>query len=221
MKLDLFSKVIPEHYDDFHHPTRFIIPKYQFKDEERYPPGYTTPFIGYLLNFAVSLLEPNEAHLQIGTFCQRTLAYAMTNQLKKVHYLLADFSQNRSQKRTLEIWLAKCGLLRHLHVIDGDYQKMLSARPPVFKEPIGVCFYDVQPDYELQIQNLQLLKPHLAKEALIIIDDANWGTIRAATKDWLAKTPEAKLLFDLPTPINGYSTWWNGLQIIGYRKTAS
>jgi predicted O-linked N-acetylglucosamine transferase (SPINDLY family) len=66
---------------------------------------------------------------------------------------------------------------------------------------------------------LLLVKPFLADHALIVLDDANWGTVQQACWDFLATTPEATIALELFTPVARHSTFWNGIQILSWDRT--
>lgn len=218
MKIEKFTLNLPKHYDDLLHPSSFTKPKFYFKTIKYLPWGYTTPYIGHLINYAVSLLERDECHLQIGPNCAKTLAYGMNNQLDKLHYLINDLTGNNVIKTNLNNCIKKNGFGPYLKQILGNPIDILQKKLPILKHKIGVCFYDQPNDRDAHLKTLDLLEPYLADSAIIIMDDINWYDQRYASYTWVKNTPNAEILFDLPTPINGYHTWWNGIHVIGYNR---
>jgi hypothetical protein len=84
---------------------------------------------------------------------------------------------------------------------------------------IGVYFYDGPHDYRSQLIGLLLAVPLLADRAVIVVDDGNFAAVKQATWDFMAIWPEARLLFELPTPGNCHASFWNGLFVLAWDKT--
>jgi hypothetical protein len=80
-----------------------------------------------------------------------------------------------------------------------------------------VYYYDAAHDYESQLRGLQLVEPHLAREALLVVDDSDWDEVRRATADYLTEEPKAQLIFDIP----GSDGWWEGMQVLAWREAGS
>ncbi len=155
-------------------------------------------------------MKSNEVHLQVGESCGSTLAYATYKHYNKNHFAIGldeDIGDLFQENEYL-----------HFHYFKDNYADVLLKKPPVIRQNIGVCFYNDSYDYNNQFMFLKLIKPCLADEAIIIINNSNILEIREATQDWINDTPQAFLLFDLPTPVDEYHTWWNGIQVIGYQK---
>lgn len=218
MNIEQFRSQLPTHFDNFLAPAAFSHPMYEYRVNIPYPFGATTPFVGHLLNYAVSLLPPHEAHLHIGVYCGLSLSYAMTGNFDKIHYANDDFSHAPGIREEFYGWMGNYGFMPYVKFQEGDCFEMLRMNPPFIQHQIGVYFYDAGHTYENQLNGLRLAEPYLADEALIIIDDTNWDEPAGANRDWIAENPHAFMMFDLPTPGNCHPTWWNGIQVIGYRR---
>ncbi len=110
---------------------------------------------------------------------------------------------------------------------DRRFEKVLEAVPGLARENNlallnlaagllgpGESYYDAAHDYESQLRGLRLVEPHLAREALLVVDDSDWDEVRRATADYLAGQPQAHLVFDIP----GGEGWWEGMQVLAWRE---
>ncbi|MBI5162511.1 MAG: class I SAM-dependent methyltransferase [Magnetospirillum sp.] len=61
---------------------------------------------------------------------------------------------------------------------------------------VAVYFIDGAHDYRSQLMGLLLIKPHLAEQAVIVVDDANYPDVRQSTRDFLVSHPEFKMVFE-------------------------
>lgn len=114
----------------------------------------------------------------------------------------------------------------NLHLIDEDYEDALeNFDKHSGGKKMGVYFIDGPHDYRSQLMCLQLALPHLAKGAVILIDDSNYAHVRQANRDFVKTHPEFKLLFETYTdkhPTNmteeeeaeARNGFWDGLNII-------
>ncbi len=211
-------RLVREHYDDFRHPTSFRDPAFDLDKFIIAPEGQTTVFIGHLLNYAVSLLEPHEAHLTIGVLAGRSLAYTIHGQGNKVHYACDNFCWGPGVRERFFAWLWESTSMSVVRFVEMDSIEFLRHQPPLIRHPIGVYFYDADHSYEYTLKSLSLAEPFLARQAVIVLDDTNLEPVRQAAADWLKATPAAFLLFDLPTPGNCHPGWWNGIQVLGYQR---
>ncbi len=209
---------VREHFDDFEHPTCFVNPSFDLDRFLLPPEGQTTVFIGHLLNYATSLLEPGEAHLTIGVLFGRSLAYTINGHQDKVHYACDNFCWGPGVRERFLAWLWESSSMGVVRFVELDSTVFLRHEPPLIRHPVGLFFYDADHSYESTLQSLRLAEPYLAREAAIVLDDTNLEAVRRAASDWLKVTPAASLLFDLPTPGNCHSTWWNGIQVLAYRR---
>lgn len=182
--------------------------------------GMTTSNVMQLLNFAVSLLEPDEIYCEVGCFQGCTLIGAMLNNSTKFAYAIDDFSQfdeDGENYNTLIAHVSQFRLEEQIVFCNQDFQEFFKDFYEIKdRQKIGVYFYDGAHDYRSQILGLLFAKPFLAEQAIIIVDDTNETDATLANQDFINIHPECKMLLDLPTPGNGYYTFWNGIQILSW-----
>ena len=217
MDLLRFKRELAKHYDDLDYPRAFKDDKYEIVDDY-FPVGFTTKYIGHLLNYATSLLGPDEAHVQMGGYCARTLAYALTNNQHKWHYLLVNFEGDVQRRKNFYDWMDKYKFLPYLKVIEGDYQEMLRLAPSPLKRPVGVFFYSASRDYDTTLMALKLMQEHLSNKAMVIVDGTNLEGPAEAVEDWRFSCPNVYEIVNLPSFYTGHPTWFDGLRILGYEK---
>lgn len=116
--------------------------------------------------------------------------------------------------------------LKNVRIINEDYENALeNLQDFIHSSKIAVYFIDGPHDYRSQLVCLNLVKPHLAERAVIVIDDCNYEHVRLANRDFLVANPEFKLIFEAYTSKHpgNMSTddhescrygWWNGINII-------
>jgi len=68
------------------------------------------------------------------------------------------------------------------------------------------------------VRCLALAIPHLADDAVVIIDDTNKRAARSANNLVARALQSFKLILDLRTPRNHSPTWWNGIQVYRYQR---
>ena len=180
----------------------------------------TTANIMQLLNFAVECMEPDEVYCEIGCFQGANLIGALLNHPEGNAYAVDDFYGVDTREDNLEI------LLDNLNAFNFDEQVFfchqnfeefffdLNEINPDVK--IGVYFYNGAHDYRSQLISLLLVKPFLAEQSLIIVNNSNWSNVQQANWDFLATHPHCQLLLDLPTPEDSHHTFGNGLQLLSW-----
>ena len=116
--------------------------------------------------------------------------------------------------------------LSNVTLINSDYEDALeNLEKFIGKKKVGVYFVDGPHDYRSQLQCLLLIKPYLADNAVIIVDDSNYRHVRLANRDFLLDNPEFKLIYQSYTKAhpnnlsnqdlkNARKGWWNGVNII-------
>src|SRR5262249_48373359 len=63
---------------------------------------------------------------------------------------------------------------------------------------------------------LRGVRPHLAREALIVLDDADWPKVRAGLEQFLAEEARARLAERIDGRAEGQDWWWDGMDLIGW-----
>ena len=227
MNVALFLKTVQgkwENFDSPHFPKNRKLKCITDSQE-----GMATENIGFLLNYAVSLLDSGECYLEVGTWKGRTLSYAMEGNEDKEFYACDNFSDftkpprsywpfgGPEPQRSLKRVLRKASKKHRVSFLEGNFRVIL----PAFTKTIGVYFYDGGHSFDDQFEGLELALPHMAPESLIIVDDTNpyekgvnESKAREANQRWLAKHPEWRLLFDLRSPRRD-TGWHNGVQVLG------
>ncbi|HSV29827.1 MAG TPA: class I SAM-dependent methyltransferase, partial [Candidatus Omnitrophota bacterium] len=111
-------------------------------------------------------------------------------------------------------------------LINMDFEEALERLPElVGGRKVGVFLIDGAHDYRSQLMGLLLIKPFLADNAVIIVDDANYPDVRQSTRDFLVSHPEFKMVFeaysaghpanlDKATLAGFEATWLNGVNVL-------
>jgi hypothetical protein len=227
MQVQKFVGDIPNAFDDFKAPTFPKDRRLQHITKQQY--AMTTENIGWLLNHAVSLMDPGEVYVEVGTYKGGSLSYAMDGNRDKDFFAYDNFTwftksapwwrpwSDPEPQRTLKKVLRRYSDY-HVRFQEGDFRKHL----PTLDRTIGVYFYDGHHSFQDQYDGLNLAVGKMAEESLIIVDDTNPGyegsEARIADEKWLSEHPDWALLFDLQSPKPCHSGWWSGIQIIGRRR---
>lgn len=219
MDYQRFITELPQLYDNWGQDS--IHPKsQQFQTALDKIEGMTTANVTQLLNFAVECLEPGEVYCEVGCFRGATLVGALLNHPTCMAYAVDNFSEfdptGENQQKLMQN-LADFNLEEQVFFCNQDFEAFFAdLRELQSSDRIGVYLYDGAHDYRSQLMGLLLAKPFLAERALIIVDDSNWDGVQQANWDFIAAHPQCDLLLDLPTPINGHASFWNGIQILSW-----
>jgi predicted O-methyltransferase YrrM len=172
-----------------------------------------------LLNFAASLLGPEEVYVEVGTWKGLSIVGAMLGNTEKRFYAIDNFSEFGDVRDALQRNLSAYGVHERLTLISADCFAVLKSAEPFGGRKAGVYFYDGSHSCLSQFYALQYAERHLSDQALIVIDDTAWPHVRAATWSYVSHRPRFRLLYDLPSPYNGEPRWWNGVQVYEYSRT--
>lgn len=182
---------------------------------------------GSLQRFAAEFTDKDNCYLEVGVFQGLTLLSVGLAAKGDVFGIdnFAFFDEDGINKGIVEERISKLGL-DNVHLINADYEDALQGlEKHLAGRKVSVYFVDGPHDYRSQLVCLLLIKPFLAKNAIIIIDDSNYNDVRQATTDFLTSHPEFKLFFQAYTdchPVNMSKVqkeevkngWWNGVNII-------
>lgn len=187
--------------------------------------GMTTANVMQLLNFAVDCLEPGELYCEVGCFQGSTLIGALLDHPEQVAYAVDNFSEfdvlNENLGRLTENLIA-FDLDERVIFCSQDFEEFFADLWGIeLDSKIGLYLYDGAHDYRSQLLGLLLVRPFLADQALIVIDDSNWDAVQQANWDFIAAHPQCRLLLDLPTPQNGDPSFWNGIQVLSWDVEAN
>jgi protein O-GlcNAc transferase len=172
-----------------------------------------------LLNAAVCALGENEVYVEVGCYKGATIVGAATGNPRARIFACDNFVQFDGAAVALEATLDAHTAPGQVTFRNLDFREFFAAAPwrPA---RIGAYFYDGGHSFRDQYHGLALALPHLADDAVIIIDDTNKRAARSANQLVARAVPELELVLDLRTPGNHSPTWWNGIQVYRYRRAA-
>jgi hypothetical protein len=181
-------------------------------------PGMATENKLRLLNCAVASLDANELYVEVGSYKGASLVGAATANPHSRIFACDNFSQfdgaADALRRNLDARTAPGQVTFH----DMDFRDFLRTAPWT-PARIGAYFYDGGHSFADQYDGVALVIPHLANDAVVIIDDTNKRAARAANSLIARALPGFELILDLRTPRNHSPTWWNGIQLFRYRRS--
>lgn len=167
-----------------------------------------------LVALAARHLGPGEVYAEAGTFHGRSVIAAVSGSDADA-IAIDNFSFEGGERTHIEGHLTEFGVAGRVQILEGDTLEVLrSAELP----PIGVFFYDADHSTEATVAALQAVLPHLAPEALIVVDDADWPKVRAGRDQFLAANPSAALALAIGGRDEEQPWWWAGMDIIVWRE---
>ncbi|MCC7050901.1 MAG: class I SAM-dependent methyltransferase [Bacteroidia bacterium] len=193
--------------------------------------GYSgKKMIGMLQRLGKEFLNENTCYVEVGVFQGLTLlsvaksvssinatAYGIDN--------FAYFDKNGKNYGIVKDRTQKLNLT-NAQVINLDYEEALeNLSKHIGNKKVGLYFVDGPHDYRSQLVCLLLIKPFLADNAIIVVDDCNYRHVRQANRDFLISHPEFKLVFQSygkahPLNLSGADKkeveegWWNGVNVM-------
>jgi predicted O-methyltransferase YrrM len=167
-----------------------------------------------LLRLAARHLEPGECYLEAGTYRGRSLIGAALG-TGATCIGIDNFSFADSDPEGLAHNIERFGVGDHVRVIHGDTVTALreEAIPPV-----GVFFYDADHSTEATRAALEAVTGRLAEAAVIVVDDAEWEKVRAATDAFLAAHAGAELRLRIAGRAAGRPWWWDGMDVLSWTR---
>jgi tRNA G46 methylase TrmB len=170
----------------------------------------------------------NNCYLEVGVFQGLTLLSVAGANPQLECFGIDNFAHHDPQGENSNIVKERIDKLNltNANLINEDYEDALeNLTNHIDSRKVGVFFIDGPHDYRSQLMCLQLVKPYLHKNAVIIIDDSNYQHVRQANRDFIKTHPSFKLVFEAYTtahPSNMDSQveaelrkgWWNGINII-------
>jgi hypothetical protein len=173
-----------------------------------------------LLNFAASLLDSNEVYLEVGSWKGLSIVGAMSGNEDKCFYAIDDFSEFQGPKLEFQNNIQRHGLSQKLNFIEGDCFKVFRSEF-LGRQKVGVYFYDGNHSYYSHYYAIKAIESLLADNALVIIDDCSFVQVHAANSLFYRLHSSFRLLVDLKSEYNGEPKWWNGIQVLAYRRDRS
>ncbi len=195
--------------------------------------GYSGESIyGTLQRLAKETLTPETCYLEVGVYQGLTLL--STAKAAPEHSFFgidnfAFFDRDGKNEQIINDRMNKLSIT-NAHLINCDYEDALeNLSKYIGNKKVGIYFIDGPHDYRSQFMCLMLIKPYLADNAVILVDDSNYRHVRQANRDFLLTNPEFKLLFQSYTkahPLNvsanekanSMKNWWDGINMI-YKDT--
>jgi predicted O-methyltransferase YrrM len=178
-----------------------------------------------LLNLAVSLLDPPERYVEVGTYHGASLIGALRGNEGKESVAIDNFSigelnmggvdRPKPSRERLEQNLERFGIAG-ASILEGDLFSLIEGGA-VGDRPVGVYYYDAAHDYDSQIRGLEIVEPYLAEHALLIVDDTDWEHVERAMGDYIAARDNVEVLFDIGGRERGAPHWWEGMYVLGWR----
>ncbi len=167
-----------------------------------------------LLSLAASLLEGDEAYVEIGVFHGASLVSAMLGNDGKRFVGVDTFDLRDGSLEKVEANLARFGLARP-EIVVGDAFELVPAGA-LDGLRVGVWYYDASHSYEAQLAGLRMAEPLLVPGALIVADDTDWEDVDRALADNLAAQPRARRLLTIDGKSRGAPQWWEGMQVLAW-----
>jgi hypothetical protein len=184
--------------------------------------------VGTLQRLANRTLTNDSCYLEIGVYQGLTLLSSAASSPTNTFFGIDNFAffDPKGENKQLIVERAEKLKISNAHLINMDYEDALeNLQQHIGDKKVSVYFIDGPHDYRSQLMCLLLIKPFLADQAVIIIDDSNYRHVRQANRDFLLTNPEFKLLYQSYTkahPLNMNDAdksevvkgWWNGVNII-------
>lgn len=190
--------------------------------------SYSGKKILELIITATEIFCKKNVYLEIGVFRGNTLINNAINNKNSICYGIDNFSLFNETRQNEKIVKNKIKVnnLKNVKLVNDDFENAVKK----IKQKIGVLFIDGPHDYRSQLIALLKYEKLLAKDCIIIIDDANYFHVRKATQDFLETNSNYYLLMEKYTGKhiansknkkkfqNGY---WNGINVISKYKTSN
>jgi hypothetical protein len=173
-----------------------------------------------LLNLAVRHLARDEAYVEVGCWKGLSLAGAAVGNPRAAIYACDNFRRYGSSAEVLTRALRRYAAPGQVRFFEMEFREFL-ARAPWQPGKVGAYFYDGGHSFDDQFRALELMLPWLADDAVVVIDDTNDATVRAANRYFTAHVPALELVADVRTIADCQPTWWNGVQVYRYRAHAA
>lgn len=199
--------------------------------------GYSGAKLIGLLQRLVRLFEGQAGvcYAEIGVFQGLTLLSVAAAAPKLSAFGIDNFSQfdPEHQNKQLVLDRQRRLSLSNVSLLDLDYEEALRRFEDLSGgKRIGVLFVDGPHDYRSQLLCVLLALPHLADDAVVVIDDCNYEHVRLSTRDLLLVDPSLKLVFqayssDHPANLGSdlkaqaEAGWWNGVHVLVRGPAAS
>jgi len=221
--VERFARELPELFDDF--PSSEHPRERRFDDIVEGVPNLAEENNLALVNLAAALLEPGESYVEAGTYMGASLIAAMRGNEARDFVALDNFALDETievKGRTLP-GTTRAKLESNLErfgaggatILEGDTLELLRGGA-LGDRRVGVFYYDASHDYEDTVGALKAIEPHLADEALLLVDDYDWEEVARATRDYVEGQPKARMLLEIGGERKGLPQWWEGVAAVAW-----
>lgn len=184
--------------------------------------------IALLRNLAGKILNDRVTYLEVGVYQGLSLLSVAESSLQFEIFGIDNFAFFDKEGKNLEIVNDRIRRLNAFNakIINKDYEDALENLSEfIGSKKVGLFFVDGPHDYRSQLMCLMLIRPHLAPNAVIVVDDSNYRHVRQANRDFLVTNPDFRLVFQAYTkahPANlagddkkkAETGWWNGINVM-------
>ncbi len=190
-----------------------------FLDMHNIIPRMSTFAIGAIINYAVSIMPPGQAYVNVGTWAGYSLFCGMAGNDNKICIGVDNFSQftNDNPKQMFYDYFEEIKSGSHLFY-EMDYQEYFRTK---HQNQIGVYYYDGEHSEENQFQGLVIAEKFLADDCIIIVDDYNGLPVQIGTQRFIDQSKyNYDILFKVFTVSGSHPTFWAGMLVLkkGKRK---
>ena len=215
--------------DKYYQAIKNAIESKGITNEDEILSGYSGhKMVTLLQNVAKERLDENTCYVEVGVFQGLTLLSVAKELDKAKVYGIDNFAFFDKAGKNLSIVndRTKKLNLNNVNIVNEDYEDALeNLDKHIGNKKVGVYFIDGPHDYRSQLMCLELMKPYLSDNAIIIIDDSNYRHVRQANRDFLMNNKGFKLMFQSYTkchPLNLSETerkevekdFWDGVNVI-------
>jgi len=148
--------------------------------------GMTTSKVRYFLNKLAGHLPSQEGYLEVGIHIGGTLIPALAGHPAVEATAVDNWSQfvHVGTEQSRDVFYRNLkrheAVLPRIRIVEIDVWEFL--KDPKFSKPIGVLFYDGDHTEQSQRKIISDIYPHLAKEAVLVIDDYAHPPTKAGTE---------------------------------------
>lgn len=184
--------------------------------------GGSTPAVLQLLNAAVGSLGAGEVYCEVGCLAGTHLIGALLDHPEQMAYAVespARVGEDDIADRLLTN-LSSFGIEEQVFFCYQDTEAFFAdLQAAELDDRIGIYFYNGAADYRSVLMGLLQAQPFLAKQALLVIGQADSFTVRQATRDFLATHQSATLLWDLSAAQLDHTAFGYGLLVVSWDAT--
>ncbi len=185
--------------------------------------GFCTPAELAVLNLAARRLPEGESYLEVGTFKGRSLCGVLIDAPARDYVAVENFSEfgmhTPQARRELADAVERHAGDQPFRLVDGDAFEVLTDAERAGAN-VGAYFYDGAHTGLAHYLALGVAEPILADEAVVLVDDATWPMVAAATRRYVQRHPGWSVVRDIRAESDHDDRWANGLMILRYRRPA-